>query len=139
MVLKQIYLNVENLLNADIGVSVRKELSEDVSSFDEDFQVVGPVIGQVNLTNLGEKILAVFNLKTKIKLSCSRCAQKFIKAISLKFEREFETSAKDEDTFTIRPNKTIDILPAIKQEIILSIPIKNLCLPNCKGLRPVRS
>jgi uncharacterized protein len=132
---QKIILDVSSILNSEIGSSQSYPIKEKIKDFDKDIKVVNEVVGKVTLNHLEENSLSgFFNLETALVLICTRCLKKFKKPISLNYEQTF-TTKKEEDTFPILGNKTIDIFPSIRQEILLSVPIKPLCSDKCKGIK----
>lgn len=87
-------------------------------------------------------------VRTTLKLHCSRCLSPFDMPVQVEFEVEYrrgaeQTGSKEkalkEDDFRISyfEGENIDIEEDIMQFIILSIPMKPLCSEDCKGLCPV--
>lgn len=132
----EINIDISELLKSDMGTVQQEHIHTLLDSPDPEIDLISPIDGNVMLINLSKKILAQFDLKTKIKADCSRCAQDYKKEFKLKFEREYAEKPENEEMYMIKPNKNIDIKPAIIEEIIINIPIKRLCSPNCKGIRP---
>lgn len=67
------------------------------------------------------------NLLTEAEATCSRCLSDFTLQIDKKHRFSYQVSQEQPD---------VDISEDIRQEIILSCPIKLLCKPDCKGLCP---
>lgn len=131
---QKIFLDVSSILNSEIGSSQTYSVKEKIKDFDQDIKMVDEITGKVTLNHFEENSLSgFFNLKTTLGLICTRCLKKFKKPISLNYEQIFTTKKPEEDTFPILGNKTIDIFPSIRQEVLLSMPISSLCNKNCKG------
>ncbi|MFW6381734.1 MAG: YceD family protein [Bacillota bacterium] len=62
-------------------------------------------------------------------LECSRCLEPYKHHLEVQIEKEIDTSE-------IENIKAFYINPIILNNIILSIPMKPLCSPDCKGLCP---
>lgn len=109
----------------------------------EEIPFLYPLKTDLTLLRIKSGILLGGKINAKVELACSRCLKKF----SFKIEAEVrETFAfpenmhlfeEEEAVKEISLDKTIDIEPSIREMIILSIPIKPLCDPECKGLCPV--
>jgi uncharacterized protein len=76
-----------------------------------------------------------------LNLTCDRCLENYIVDADEDFEVVYSTEenvVKDEHLMPLSPYATgIDLLPYIRETLILSIPVKKLCSPDCKGLCPV--
>ncbi|MGL5416640.1 MAG: YceD family protein [Clostridium sp.] len=86
------------------------------------------------ISNNGELLLDL-NIKTKLKLVCSRCLETFIYPIDIDIEERFTNDNNiDSDNITFVDGDTIDITEIVESEIISTLPIKRICSSNCKGL-----
>ncbi len=82
-----------------------------------------------------------------LRLTCSRCLEEFDRKFDEKVtyylkagkeELVEEKSLAEEDIFTMYyATEELDIRPLVREIIILSVPMKPLCKPDCKGLCPV--
>lgn len=81
-----------------------------------------------------------------IDLECSRCLKIFTQHKKSEFECEFKEKSEhieyedgmdEEDNEYLIVNKIIDFEPLFHDLIILSIPMKPLCSPDCKGFCPI--
>ncbi|MFL0246979.1 YceD family protein [Candidatus Clostridium stratigraminis] len=72
---------------------------------------------------------------TELGLSCSRCLTSFNYNIDIQIHENFSNNPdnKDDEIIFI-DSDIIDITENIKNNIILSLPIKKLCKDDCKGL-----
>ena len=137
-----IVLDLTNLLTKPIGSVEKFDIRESVQFPKEEIDLVAPIEGQITLTRLDNGIFANFDLKTKARFTCARCLKEFEKELDLKFEQEFypETENQKEEkeegnVFFFSPvKKQLDVTELIRQELILKIPIKPLCSPECQGI-----
>ena len=95
----------------------------------------------LTITNLGNKeVLIEGSVKLSIFILCSRCLKKLEypmdisinKEIDFKLTREERAKDLDEANYIIDFNLDVDIL--IKDEIIVSLPMSQLCSDECKGI-----
>jgi len=87
------------------------------------------------------------NLLYTLQLTCSRCRESYERSFSeegiyyLKAGEEPLEEEKfllEEDIYTLYyAIPEIDTIPLIRELVILSLPMKPLCSPDCKGLCPV--
>lgn len=129
---KEIIVNIESLLNSEIGTRSSEKINIEEEFADENLKVRN-LRGEVELTNLGDRLLADLNLEARINSECSRCLKEFILGLKISHPQEYSYQS-GEEIFPINPNKTIDLWPSIRQEIILAIPVKPLCDERCKGI-----
>ncbi|NLN06299.1 MAG: DUF177 domain-containing protein [Firmicutes bacterium] len=73
------------------------------------------------------KVIVKGNLRTKVKMTCSRCLQQF----SSDFYEEFE------DEIPLEQETEIDLTGVISELFLTALPFKPLCREACKGLCPV--
>jgi uncharacterized protein len=141
------------------GLEVHREVEPSALSLSPD---EGTAIGSFscigNLVLTGERS-AYFQgmLSGRVSRECVRCLALFEESLSLPFEAEFQKpsnagvstnvkgkgvkgqdvsvdeSASDEDVYPIIGND-IDLLPAIREHIILAAPLQPLCKEDCLGL-----
>ncbi|MFH1709943.1 MAG: DUF177 domain-containing protein [bacterium] len=119
-----------------------------VSGADKEdaLNLTSPVNVKLKLTNTGNAILVSGTLKTEVKLSCCRCLKDFNYPVNIKIEEEYgkqaqvlpgskseEIELKEKDfIFEIGKDNIIDLDEAIRQNIIVALPIKPLCNKACK-------
>jgi uncharacterized protein len=142
-------IDVSDLLNS-LGAILRVEEEEKISLNDDDIALIAPVRAKLKLVNTGASVLVSGSLKATVRLDCSRCLKKFDMPVDLNVEEEYvkssenslydseneeceEVELKDKDmVFEIDDNNIIDLDEAIRQNILVSLPIKPLCSKTCK-------
>jgi uncharacterized protein len=137
-------MNVSQLLKEYIGSTRNYNIDEAVSfSDDNDIRVTGGV----RLTRTDKGILAQGELQTEIELTCSRCLGQFSCPLTLNIEEEYFPTMdvltgaslpppEESGCFTIDGHHIIDLTEAIRQYIMLVMPMKPLCSEGCAGLCP---
>jgi uncharacterized protein len=78
------------------------------------------------------------------EFECTRCADLFQERISATLSLHFvppqlEPNEGDPDVHVYDPLSTteVDILPDVRDALVLAIPMVHLCRPDCKGICPV--
>ena len=106
------------------------------------FSGSGLVKGTVRRT--GDRIDLNATVSTEGSFECTRCAEPFRRMIStpLKLHLVPEQLAQvggEPDVHTYDPvaSADIDLMPDVRDALILAIPMKNLCREVCKGLCPI--
>lgn len=99
----------------------------------EDFLDNGKFIGEIEISgetvNENENILIRGKIKCCKEFTCDRCLTTATENQVHDFEEEIDSAEIAEDLF--------DITELVRDTLIASQSIKNLCKPNCKGLCPV--
>jgi uncharacterized protein len=86
-------------------------------------------------------------LDTTVPLTCSRCLESFPLGIRSEFElavirreadpAETETASDDDEVETlVAPEGKIGLEDLAREQLYLSLPLKPVCRPDCKGLCP---
>lgn len=136
-------IDIGKILKSAVGSSFETKIALKPTRLDREIEVEKPVKGTVLLTKLDNEILGNFKIKTRLNLLCFRCAKNFSKNIKLEFNQiYFFTDYKKaniingEKDFVIGEDGKLDPWPAIRQEILLNLPMKILCKKTCKGICP---
>ncbi len=95
---------------------------------------------RVVLNKFEKNITCEIELKTTAHHICDRCLTEYEKNYKEAFkvlfhlgEHDFET--EEENVVMLSPEQNeIDLLPFIKENLILSIPMKTVCSSSCKGI-----
>jgi len=112
-----------------------------------DVKPSGNLRGKAYVKKSGRKILVSLSLEFSLILPCSRCLRETEHGFSESSEFTLippppalppEQRLEEEDLTTVFfSGEEIDLAPLFRETVILAIPIKPLCKPDCKGLCPV--
>lgn len=110
------------------GLSLEETLNPRALNLEvKDIEFTAPLLIKARANKITNALTVDMQLKTKFKLSCSRCLELV----------ELDLDKKQRMNFTIDPNQdTIDLNEDIRQELILDFPVKPLCSTDCKGICP---
>lgn len=98
---------------------------QDVSIFGIKFN--DPVYVSVFVSLTGKTLLINGKIGTKANIVCGRCLKEFEQQlINNNFTLDIDTAGQDE----------VDITDNIREEIVITLPLKPLCKKDCKGLCP---
>ena len=136
--------NVAQLLKEGVGSSRSYEVGGTLDSVND---ICGAVFwGELVLTRTDKGIWASGPLAAKVEGACSRCLDKAEVLVSFRVDDEYlpildiETGsisalAEDSDeTFTLDAQHTLDLTEAVRQYIIVTTPMKPLCMESCEGI-----
>jgi len=87
-----------------------------------------PIHVRVSANLIGKTLVVQGRLGTAVVLECNRCLKKFDYLVEVP---DYCFSVQ------VRGDETVDLTDSIREGIILTLPIKRLCSPECKGLCPV--
>jgi uncharacterized protein len=113
----------------------------------KDFKIVKDVVIHCSLSKCDNDIYVTGKVSAGLEFACSRCLEIFTEQIDAEFSTEYllETERPTEEEMEIvegdfgisyYSGEKIDILPAVMDQILLSVPIKPLCKEECRGLCP---
>jgi len=136
-------INVSQQLKASIGSIRNYELSKIVDIAGGDSMVQG----EVKLMRTDRGILVKGTLHTEVEVTCSRCLSLFNCPLTLNIEEEYFPTTDvgsgaslplpdEPGCFTIDEHCVLDLAEAIRQYVLLAIPMKALCREDCAGLCP---
>ncbi|HUD10997.1 MAG TPA: DUF177 domain-containing protein [Candidatus Saccharimonadia bacterium] len=124
-------INVRDILIEGVGHSRQYKIAGETPNL-EQVKLVQPIEGDISISRLDSGLLVSGHVQTGVELECHRCLRTFDRPVKVGFKQLFQSSPGD-DEFPI-DNGSINVAPLIEQEIILSLPIKILCKPDCKGI-----
>ncbi len=77
-------------------------------------------------------------VRTQIHGECDRCLAAYVHPMEVAAERVLVTSLNDEenDDYLLLEDYRLDLDELVEEELILNLPSKNLCRPDCRGLCP---
>jgi uncharacterized protein len=136
-------VNVAQLLKSPIGTVRDYQLGETVDIAGND----SPVQGDVRLLRTDRGILVWGIMAADIELTCSRCLSQFRCPVKMNIEEEYFPTINvvsgmaiplpdDPGSFTVNEQNILDLTEAIRQYVLLAIPMKPLCREDCAGLCP---
>lgn len=104
------------------------------------FQVVAKSPVQLTMSNLGVgKALAQGSGEITLQMYCDRCLTEVPVKLQLDFSREISSkeardSELEEENQDVMREGQLDVEALIKSEILMNLPDKVLCRPDCKGI-----
>jgi uncharacterized protein len=136
-------VNVVALLQEPVGSSRSYPLRLDAFPLDDELLAVD-VTGNVKLTRLTDEIIARIKVEGSAELQCLRCLREYPEAFAADFTEEFRiahdvrtgngiAAPADDERFTINENHELDFGEALRQEIIVALPMRPTCGTDCPG------
>lgn len=108
----------------------------------------GPISGQLRANPANGMVDISGTVQTTVELSCSRCLQPFSQELTTHFELAFvrelpQVTDEDGDEVELSPedlgmvlveHDQIELGDPLAEQLILALPVKALCLEDCRGL-----
>jgi uncharacterized protein len=105
----------------------------------EPIPVVSPVELALTVTNAGDFLWAVGEVKAAARFACSRCLKEFTQDLQGRFEEKYrlhsEAVAEEGEEIPVAADE-LDFTDHVVESLILSLPMKPLCAEDCLGLCP---
>jgi len=138
-------INVAQLLKEPVGSSQSHDISGII-----DEEVEGFVEGKAKVIRISRGVLVQCKLTAEVKLICSRCLDTFLCPITFTAEEEFSPISdvhgdlapsllEQSEGFTIDNKNILDLSELIRQYMLLNLPMKPLCRPDCPGMKEANS
>ncbi len=138
-------INVAPLLKEPVGSSQSYDINGIIGE-----EVEGFVEGKAKVIRISQGVLVQCKLTAEVKLICSRCLDTFLCPISFTAEEEFLpisdvpgdlalSSPEQSEEFTIDNKNILDLSELIRQYVLLNLPMKPLCRPDCPGMKEMNS
>ena len=142
--------NVAQLLKAPVGTSIDVELDDEdhLELLDDEAELAGPITGRLRLHRTNQGIFAAGTVTAPVHLACTRCLKEFDSDITFPLSEEFYPTIDvntgyplpvpedAESAFPINRRHEIDTREAIRQNLVLALPMRALCREECAGLCP---
>lgn len=130
-------LNIGFMLNQPVGSSreVHFEAAE-LAASDLRFQ---NITGKIRISRTQQGLFADGIFQASVEQNCVRCLSDYIQPLSTEFSElyAFKNSLASESGLVIPEDGNIDFAPIISEYLVIEVPIKPLCMPECKGLCPI--
>lgn len=139
-------VNVAALLQEPVGAVRQYDVTFDSLDLGDDLQATD-FNGELTLTRLSGEILAQLRGKFQIVLECQRCLEPFEQPDKVDFTESYlisvdlrtgdETELDDDETdesLMVSHAHEIDLGESLRQEILVEMPMRPICRPDCEGL-----
>jgi uncharacterized protein len=138
-------VNVVGLLKGQTGASRSYRLLLDI--FEADGETIAQdIIGDVRLTRLRDAIIASVSATGVAPLTCVRCLREYEQPFEVEFDEEYRQTVDvrtgveidgdpvaDELFSRIDENHELDLREPLRQEILVVLPMRPDCGPDCPG------
>ncbi|MHB1651076.1 MAG: YceD family protein [Desulfitobacteriaceae bacterium] len=126
------------------GETVEYDLQDEWLPFDfgsENISFLAPVHVQLKVHNTGKLLFAQGTIEVELQVTCGRCLGEFSYPMHLDYEDKWiyapVATEEEKETALLYEKDEIEIDPRILEHIVLALPMKFTCSPDCLGLCPV--
>lgn len=129
--------DVSALTKARLGASLTLDVHtgpQSLSDLEVDF-----LHGTIRMIRVQGGLLAQGTVESQLGLECVRCLEPFSLPLILELEETFRlpgTKPRQDAPYAVGEDGWLDLAPMLREQCWLSIPLKPLCRPDCKGLCP---
>ncbi len=137
-------LNLKDIFESSDIFEGRYDLSPEEISLPPDLGEIREGVSVfLRITKDKDGYRVFMSISGSVELECSRCLAVFNKDISQEMEKHLEgypsedhlsLSEEDLEVSFLEDSDTIDLASLVREEIILGIPMKPLCKPDCSGV-----
>jgi len=128
-------INVGFLRNEPLGSSrdIHFEFAE--LTLPPDF-LVKNLTGGAHISRTPHGLLFECNFKGSTTLECVRCLEPFVQELNTEFSDVFSYKNVEftESGLVVPDDGNVDLDPLVREYLLLDLPIKPLCKPDCLGL-----
>ena len=97
---------------------------------------------EVQLEGVSEGVLVTATVTGPLAGECARCLEQFTSAIKVQFQELFVLPGEDrpaddadaDDSYELDGSGLLDLAAALRDAVVLDLPLSPLCEPGCKGL-----
>ena len=128
-------INIGFLTNQPAGFQREIPFELEELPIDENTQFVMPK-GLIRLARTQNGVRALIDFSADMKAECGRCLETFHLPLITHFEEifTFHNRPLSEDEQIVPEDGNIDFEPLVRDYLLLEVPIKPVCRPDCRGL-----
>ena len=132
-------ISLEKIIKIDNAL-IELDFSEVIEGLDTiygDCEFTQPASFKGQLSNYDGVLSLRGRLKAEYKANCSRCLKEINNFINTTVDEKLVSEKSDHDieVYTYEGN-VVDISKILKDNIILALPVRQLCSEDCKGICP---
>jgi uncharacterized protein len=136
-------VNVAALLKEPVGAFRTYPMRLDAFPLDAEL-LAEDISGEIKLTRLSDEVIARIRVAGGVELQCLRCLRNYPQAFAVDFTEEFRiahdvrtgngiAAPVGDERFTIDENHELSFGEALRQEIIVALPMRPVCGEDCPG------
>jgi uncharacterized protein len=97
------------------------------------------LVGTVRVTRTAQGLLVQTRMRACMAAECVRCLTNFDQPLEIDFTElyAFNANSITDSGLLVPDDGKLDLAPLVREEMLLAVPISQVCKPDCKGLCPV--
>lgn len=125
------------LLKENPGYSRSLPLDEPNLAIAEDLNVQG-LAGSITLTRTPQGLYVQGQLSGRMAMECDLCLTPVEQRVTSRFAEMYYYPPDEtpDDGLPIPEDMNVDFAPVVREDMLLSVPLRVKCRPDCKGLCP---
>jgi uncharacterized protein len=141
--------NVAQLLKSPVGTSLRVDLdpADPFELGEEGVRLAEQLTGSLRLHRTNQGILADGLITAQVERQCDRCLEPFTTTVRFPLRELYYPTidvqtgeplpaTDDELVFPIDQSHLLDLREAVRQNLLLALPMQAICREGCAGLCP---
>lgn len=126
------------MLKEQAGYSREIPIDEPEAAIADDL-VVRQLHGLITLTRTPQGLYAQGHLRASAPAECVLCLTRFEQPVSCRFGEmyHYPPEKAPAEALIIPEHMNVDFAPLVREDMLLSMPMRQLCRPDCKGLCPI--
>lgn len=128
-------LNVGFLLKENVGYSRKFDFEAPVLELANDLDLAN-FRGQARLTRTTQGVYVQARSTGEQPTECVRCLTDFNQPLKAQIDQLYEFPPTPKAELVVAETGFLDLAPLLREELLLSAPMRPLCRPDCKGLCP---
>jgi len=131
-------LNVGFIVHQTVGYVRDFPFEAPAVDLPPDFRITD-LSGVIRVTRTAQGLLLQARLQAYTLAECVRCLTEFDQLLQVEFTElyAFNRDSITESGLLLPETGKINLAPLLRDEMLISIPIKPLCRPDCRGLCPI--
>ncbi len=118
------------------SLSFKGEHSIDISGVETDVELDQPVSVRGTVTNTGDGFLVQGEVTFTYRTNCNRCLDPISGSSNVSITEQFVSYSpvESDESFYYFQGDLIDLSDCLREQVLLSLPMKFTCKNDCKGL-----
>lgn len=123
------------MLKENVGYSRQMDFEAPLLEVADDLDVVN-FRGGVRLTRTAQGVYVHGRFTGQQTAECVRCLEPINQRLTTEIKQLYEYPPTSKAEFVVTDTGHLDLAPVLREDLLLAMPMRPLCKPDCKGLCP---
>lgn len=128
-------MNVGFLLKENVGYSRQMDFEVPILEVADDLDITD-FRGSVTLTRTPQGVYVQGRLKGEHPGECVRCLVEVTQTLVADIKQLYDYPPDPSSEYAVSETGFLDLAPLVRELLLLSVPMRALCRPDCRGLCP---